>query len=191
MVLRLTLIAHGATSATRRAAFPSDEELEERAIRKAAALKPKLGRVDCVLTSPARCARQTADGLGLEAEADYDLRECDYGRWRGLSLGELAAADPGGLALWLSDPESAPHGGESLAALLPRVGGWLDRQIASGAKRQIAVTHASVIRAAILRVLAAPAPSFWRIDIAPLSRTVLIANEARWTLRSMNTGPED
>jgi broad specificity phosphatase PhoE len=50
------------------------------------------------------------------------------------------------------------------------------------------VTHASVIRAAIVCALEAEPRSFWRIDIAPLSLTRLSGNHGRWTLVSMDSG---
>ena len=48
----------------------------------------------------------------------------------------------------------------------------------------VAVTHPAVIRAAILIALDAPPKSFWRIDIAPVSRTVMHFRGHAWTLRS-------
>jgi len=191
MALRLTLIAHGATIATRLAAFPRDEPLEDRAIRHAAALGRRLGRADRILTSPALRARQTADVLGLTAEIDDELRDCDFGRWTGLRLAELAVAEPDGLAAWLSDPDALVHGGESITAVVQRVAAWLDLQVAGAAERVIAVTHASVIRATVLHAIAAPASSFWRIDVAPLSRTEIVAQGGRWTLRSITPGAAD
>ena len=50
--------------------------------------------------------------------------------------------------------------------------------------RLVAVTHPAIIRAAILVALDAPPKSFWRIDIAPVSRTVLHFRGHAWTLRS-------
>jgi broad specificity phosphatase PhoE len=50
--------------------------------------------------------------------------------------------------------------------------------------RVVAVTHPAVIRAAILTVLDAPPKSFWRIDIAPASRTVMHYRGQAWTLRT-------
>ena len=47
----------------------------------------------------------------------------------------------------------------------------------------IAVTHAAVIRAAVVTALGAPAQSFWRIDIEPLSRIALRSDNRRWVLR--------
>jgi broad specificity phosphatase PhoE len=49
----------------------------------------------------------------------------------------------------------------------------------------VAITHASVIRAATVHALEAGPESFWRIDIAPLSLTRLSANNGRWNLASL------
>ncbi len=47
----------------------------------------------------------------------------------------------------------------------------------------MAVTHAAVVRAAVVVTLDAPPAAFWRIDIAPLTATVLRGGAGRWTLR--------
>ena len=186
MALRLTLIAHGATAATRAARFPRDEPLEDRAVPRVRALAHHLPRTDRAVASPALRARQTVEFLGLAAEIDDDLRDCDHGRWAGLRLDAVAAAEPDAVAAWLSDPEAAPHGGESIAALILRNARWLDRQVAGAAPaRLVAVTHAAIVRAAIVNVLAAPASAFWRIDVAPLSCTEIVADAGRWTLHRM------
>ena len=77
----------------------------------------------------------------------------------------------------------APHGGESVLDLMTRVRGWLE-SMAATPSRVAAVTHPAVVRATILVVLDAPPKSFWRIDIAPLSRTLLHYRGHAWTLRS-------
>ena len=60
--------------------------------------------------------------------------------------------------------------------------GWL-KSLTDNALPAFAVTHPAVIRAAILVALDAPPKSFWRIDIEPLSRTVLHWRRAAWTIR--------
>jgi len=40
-----------------------------------------------------------------------------------------------------------------------------------------------VIRAAVLRALDMPPKSFWRLDVAPVSRIVMHFRKGRWTLR--------
>jgi hypothetical protein len=38
------------------------------------------------------------------------------------------------------------------------------------------------VKAAVVAALDAPAPAFWRIDVAPLSITELHAHDGRWTV---------
>jgi broad specificity phosphatase PhoE len=170
--MHLTLICHGATAATRRAAFPANEPLEANSVRDAKAAGHRLAHVDQAWTSPALCARQTAEALALEAKVHTALRECDYGRWTGLAFKNVAASEPDAAARWLSDLSAAPHGGETLADLCQRASAWIDETLA-GRGHVVAVTHASVIRAAVVHVLEAPATAFWRIDIEPLSAVTL------------------
>jgi broad specificity phosphatase PhoE len=176
--VRLDLIAHGATAATRAARFPDDEPLE-------AALSDKRTRAyDVVLTAPARAARETAAGLQLKAEVDPGLRDCDYGRWRGLAAKDVAAREADNFAVWLADPAAAPHGGESLVALIARTGAWLKTCLLREGS-VLAITHAPLLRAAVVVALGAPASSFWRIDVAPLSLVRLSGREGRWNLISL------
>jgi broad specificity phosphatase PhoE len=184
MTRRVTLICHGATTAVRTAAFPGDEPLHEQAAAAATRLAGALRRIDHALTSPALRARQTAAALSLDATEDPMLRDCDYGRWTGRRLSDVEKDEPDAVASWLTDAEAAPHGGESLAALHGRVATWLGRRGRDGG-HVVAVTHAAVIRAAIVHAIGAPAHSFWRMDIAPLSFTDLRWNNGLWTLRAM------
>ena len=185
MTIRLKLIGHASTSAIRAAAFPADEPLDPQGLQKLAGQKYRLGHADQCWTSPALRASQTAAALGLDATADTTLRDIDYGTWTGRSFEDVQSCEPDALAEWLADPATAPHGGESVLDLMRRVGTWLDAQGGAGAAKVIAVTHASVIRAAIVHAIKAVPLSFWRIDIAPLSVTRLSGNHGRWTLASI------
>jgi broad specificity phosphatase PhoE len=178
---RLTLIAHAATEAQRRAAFPLDEPLEKRELEKVAALGWKAPRAHRVVSGLERRAQQTAEALGLSAENAVELRDCDYGAWRGLTLSEVELRQPEELFAWLTDPGAAPHGGESILQVITRVSAWLEEQRTSD--HTIAVTHPAVIRSALIHTLQAPPSSFWRIDIAPLSLTDLRWNGRAWTVR--------
>ncbi len=182
MTRRLTLICHAATAATRAAAFASDQGIEPVGQARAAALRPCLGGVARAWASPALAARQTAAALGLDAREEPALRECDYGRWTGRKLAEVEAEDPRAIAAWLTDVEAAPHGGEPLAAVLGRVAAWLHAHAADRG-HAVAVTHASVVRAAVLAALDAPARAFWRVDVAPLAMIELGSDGKRWNLR--------
>ena len=183
MSIILTLICHASTHAVREAAFPSDEPIDPQGHAKASALAGKLRRVDATLTSPALRAVQTAAALQLDATADPALRDIDLGRWAGRSFADVRQAEPDGIAEWTGKSDAAPHGGESVNALLERVARWLDA-LKQHDGRIVAVTHSAVIRAAIVLAIEATPASFWRIDIAPLSITRLSGANSRWNLDS-------
>jgi broad specificity phosphatase PhoE len=179
-VVRLTLVSHALTDAMAARRFPADEPLNDTGRR----LVEAVAALDVAgdtrqLTAPERRARQTAQLLGLQATTEPRLADLDCGQWRGTALANIRPAD---LEAWLTEPAHAPHGGESIADLLERVDRWLD-SLTDDTLRTVAVTHPAVIRAAILLALDTQAKSFWRMDIAPLSRTVMHFRGGRWTLR--------
>ena len=181
---RLLLVRHASTDAVRAAAFGADEPLDESGARAAGRLA--LPRADEVLVSPARRAAETAEHAGLEVTAvESALAECDFGRWAGRTLREVAEREPEAVSAWLDDPGAAPYGGESLSAVLARVRGWLEAQ-ATLDGTAIAVTHAGPIKAAVVAALDAPPAAFWRIDVSPLSVSELHAHDGRWTVTRVN-----
>ncbi|MFO1183676.1 MAG: histidine phosphatase family protein [Bauldia sp.] len=184
MTPRISLVAHATTKALRAATFGGDDGLDDVGRAKAAALTGRFGRVDRVFVSPALRARQTAEALGLAATADDRLRECDFGRWSGRTFGQVALREPRKLFNWMKNPATAPHGGETIEAVMRRVADWIDER---GREKghTVAITHASVIRAAIVHVIEAQLQSFWRIDVVPLSLTDMRTNGRRWVLRSL------
>lgn len=184
---RLLLVRHAATSATRAHRFPADEDLDASGLAAAGALRGALpadpGEPLC---SPAARCRQTAEAAGLGTpELDPRLLEAGFGAWAGRSLEEVHAEDPEAAGRWMTDPEAAPPGGESLAAFSARVAGWLDEQ-AGRDGRAVAITHGGVVKAAVVHALGAPIQSFWRVDVAPLSITTLHAHDGRWTVVQTN-----
>jgi broad specificity phosphatase PhoE len=178
-VVRLTLVSHAMTDAMAAGRFPTDEPLNAVGHRQVDA-SMELGVTEQSYCGPEKRTRQTAELLGLQAVIDTRLADLDCGRWRGDVLGGVDSAD---LAIWLTDPTRAPHGGESVVDLIDRVNGWMEALTGRRA-RLVAVTHPAVIRAAVVIALDAPPKSFWRIDIAPASRTVLHFRGHAWTLRS-------
>jgi len=184
LTTRLRLVCHASTSAVRTAAFPANEQLDPQGREKLAIVQHRLRHADRCWSSPALRAIQTAEALQLDAIVEPMLRECDYGRWSGRSFDEVQAQEPEALAEWMRDPEAAPHGGESIVGLIGRVAAWLETQNGMRGKT-VAVTHASVIRAAIVHTIEANPRSFWRIDVAPLSVTALSGNGGRWNLSAI------
>jgi broad specificity phosphatase PhoE len=183
MTARLILICHASTDAVRKSAFPADEPLDDQGRTRAAALAGHLPSADRSWTSPELRTRQTAEAFGLEATALPMLRDCDYGAWSGRTFDDVSAHEPEAALLWLRDPAAAPHGGESLLSLMQRVAAWLTGENAKP-HRSIIVTHATIIRAAIVHAIEATPQSFWRLDVAPLSITRLSGANGRWNLTS-------
>ncbi|MEU3187124.1 histidine phosphatase family protein [Streptomyces sp. NPDC006923] len=170
------------------------DELDPAGLRHAEAVREAFPRAAAVCVSPTRRCRRTAEILGLDARPVPGLAPCAMGRWAGRTLGEVAAAEPESVALWLADPASAPHGGESLLALHARVGRWLDG-LGTGAEAErerseeprghvIAVTEPDIIRAAAVHALGAAPQAFWRVDVRPLTATELTGRDGRWNLLS-------
>ncbi len=179
---RLTVLSHASTAATVAARFPRDEPLDDRGAAWASDARGRLTRADTVSCSPALSCRQTAAAVSLTAEVDPLLRDWDLGRWRGRTLNDVTAAEPDAMQSWLTVPSGAPHGGEPLIGVLARAAEWLATVPDHG--HTVAVTHPAVVRAVILCALDAPPSGFWRIDVAPLTTTVLRGGPERWTLRS-------
>ncbi|MGC4812088.1 histidine phosphatase family protein [Micromonospora sp. DT228] len=186
----LRLVAHGHTVALRRARFGGpDDGLDEGGLRAARALAhdgadrpghPSAGTA--CRSSPAAAATQTADALGLLPTIEPALADCDYGDWTGRALEEIAVEQPRALHEWLSAPDRAPHGGESVTTVRDRVGRWLDGQRAAGG-RIVAVTHPLVLRVAVVHALDLPVSTYRQVDVEPLAIVRLTSQGTRWQLR--------
>ncbi|KAB2588869.1 histidine phosphatase family protein [Streptomyces arboris] len=196
MTVRVMLVAPAMNAALREARFDGDAPLDragERSARAAAAAVPRSG---AVLSGPSERCLGTAAALGLTARAEPALTGWDLGRWTGRRLDEVGAAEPDAVAAWIGDPSAAPHGGESLRALVERVGGWLDGAGAGAGdtlgaggapdardRSVLAVAEPAVVRAAVVHALALPVEAFWRLDVAPLVLTELSGRSGRWNVR--------
>lgn len=180
-IVRLTLVSHAMTDAMAAGRFPTDEPLNALGQRQATDTTIDVGPAEIALSGPERRAVRTAELLGLRPNTESALADLDHGRWRGTALDGV---DPAELAVWLTDPARAPHGGETIVDLIGRVRAWLGTLTDRPAK-VVAVTHPAVIRAAVLTALEAPPKSFWRIDIGPVSRTVMHFRGQAWTVRTL------
>ncbi|MDF3140568.1 MULTISPECIES: histidine phosphatase family protein [unclassified Streptomyces] len=182
MTVRLTLLC-SAASTERDVRFGADAPLDERALREARAAAGMLPVAGARYTGPSQRCRQTAQALGWNAVVvEPALRDLDMGSWQGRTLDEVAAGDGAGLAVWMSDPDAAPHGGESVADVCRRIAAWLDA-LPADAGQVLSVVEQAVARAAVVHALGAPQQSFWRIDVPPLAAFQLTGRGGRWNLR--------
>lgn len=178
---RLTLMCHARTSAQKCGRFALDEPLEMAGQPVALSLAGSFKRAPRLLCGPELRTWQTAQLFGEHPQVEQALRDCDFGRWRGLGLDDVQASEPDTLQAWLADVAVAPHGGESVVQVCERVGQWL-QSIEQTPGHVLAVTHPFVIRAALLHVMQGPLAMFNRIDVEPLSATELRFNGV-WRLR--------
>lgn len=178
---RLTLIAHASTRAQKRGCFALDESLEMDWQQAALSLAQRFKRAPVVVCGPEARTRQTATLYAEQPQVDEALRDCDFGRWKGLAIEEVQRTEPEALQAWLSDCTSAAHGGESFVQVHERVGRWL-HSLEQTPGHIVAVTHPFVIRAALLHVMQSPPALFNLIDVEPLSSTELRFNNL-WRLR--------
>ncbi|MET9732294.1 histidine phosphatase family protein [Streptomyces sp. NPDC006458] len=186
MALRVTFVAAARSSSLLAERFQDERPLDQAGWDEiqyeAGGLFPLAG-ADLRYCSPTPRSRATGDALGYAPLVQLALRDCDMGRWRGLTLGEAMAREPGAVDAWLADPRSMPHGGESLIGFISRVGGWLDTRPPEDGCRIVAVAEPSVIRAALVYALKAPPATYWNLDVRPLSITTLAGHSGRWNLR--------
>lgn len=82
----------------------------------------------------------------------------------------------------MTDLNAAPHGGEPLSAVMRRAGEWLEHHL-NDPGHTVVITHASVIRAAVLHVMQAPPSAFWTIDVEPFGLVEMTSDGRRWQLR--------
>jgi broad specificity phosphatase PhoE len=179
------MVRHAPTGATRTVAFPVDEPLDERGRAAARSLARAVPANAALVSSPALRCVQTAEATGRHFDCEPQLAECDFGRWAGTRLADVAASDRDAARAWMAEPDACPHGGESLSDFARRVAEWLDAQAAERGAL-VAITHAGVVRAALVRALGAPIEAFWHLDVAPLSVTEMHAHDGRWTVTRAN-----
>ncbi|MFJ1899545.1 MULTISPECIES: histidine phosphatase family protein [unclassified Streptomyces] len=184
MSVRVSLVAAARNSSLLGERFEDDRPLDETGWHEvqfaAPALLP-LGAAELRYCSPTARSRATGRALGFAPMVQPALRDCDMGRWRGLTLADVTAREPAAVDAWLADPRSAPHGGETLLAFISRIGGWLDTRPACDGLI-VAVAEPAVVRAALVYALRAPPSTYWNVDVRPLSTVTLTGLPRRWSL---------
>ncbi|WP_081237351.1 histidine phosphatase family protein [Streptomyces viridosporus] len=185
MALRVTFVAAAGSSSVLAERFEDDRPLDRAGwdeVQRAAPDLLPLAAADLRYCSPAPRSRATGEGLGYAPLVQLALRDCDMGRWRGMTLGEAMAREPEAVDAWLADPRATPHGGESLLDFIRRLGGWLDTRPLEDGCGVVAVAEPSVIRAALVYVLKAPPATYWSIDVRSLSTIGVAGRPGRWSL---------
>jgi broad specificity phosphatase PhoE len=150
----ISFVRHGETPLNREGRLQGrvDLELSEHGVDQAERVAARFAGsvITNVYSSPLRRAQQTAAAIagvcGCEVEVDDRLIELDYGEWDGRPLAEMRSMRATG---WLTDPDFAPPGGESLVAVTTRVESFCRDRLTGRAGRAVAVSHVSPIKAAV------------------------------------------
>jgi broad specificity phosphatase PhoE len=172
--LELLLLCHAATRAMKTGCFPTGEESADADAGTPEQAPVRADAATRVISSPARAARETAARIAHTFDIDSAFDDLDYGRWRGLSIRTIGEREPQQVAAWLTEPSAHPHGGESIAMLVTRVIPGIARiGRETPQARCIVVTHAIVVKAAVVHALGKPLSSVYGMDFAPLSVTVM------------------
>lgn len=155
-----------------------------------------------VVSSPLERCRETAQ-LILDRQAgtpkvpvDPGINECDYGRWQGRTLSELAKED-----LWpmvQSQPSAVVFpGGESMAAMQARAVAAVRRHDAAfeadygPAAVWAAVSHGDIIKSVLADALGMHLDLFQRITVGPASLSIVHYGASRPSVHAANTDAGD
>lgn len=191
--MRLLVVAHAATPGTYASVFGDDT-----AVTRPEQITPLEGRVAGWICGPEPACAITAVALGAPTPEQVhgrpegsetqrlqvvpELAGPDFGRWAGRALAEVGAEDAAGVQAWLTAPDAAPHGGESLEALVDRVGAWMQTWPGPDG-RSVAVVTPLVARALAVHALGVAAAAIFRLDVAPLGRLHLSRGSGGWRVR--------
>src|SRR4051812_24586812 len=185
MTTRFMLARHATCALTEHMLFGRviDAPLDLHGQRQALALARRLApeKPAAVLSSPRRRARQTARAIAALAartvRVDGRLDELDFGRWSGRSFASLAA-DPDWHRWNHARASSATPNGDDMGKAQLRLAQVLDELLREFPQQTVVlITHAEVIRAALLHFLGKSADDFHAIKTAPASLTVLSIDE--------------
>lgn len=183
-MLRLYLLAHAPTAAQRQGRFPADDGIAPVDAATVRRVLADVGPCDAIWRGPERRCEETAAALGLAASPCEALRAWSVGAWVGQTIVWIAEHDPAGFQAWRTDPDAAPSGGESLTAFVERVAAWVTAQ-EQPSGRALVIADPTVVRAAVLAVLDAEPRSFWRLDVAPWSLSIVQFAQGAWRLRTL------
>lgn len=189
----IALVRHGETEPNRAGLLlgRADPPLTDAGRAQADAVARSLCRSHApiaVVSSPLQRAVATASAIaecaGVGVEVDERLVEIDYGEWDERGFDDVPADE---LARWRRDPEFAPPGGESLAAVQARAGACAQELLErAGDGVVVAVSHVSPIKGAVAWAIGASPDAAWRMRLDLASITRIIPGPAGPTLLTYN-----
>ena len=139
-------------------------------------------RFSAIVSSPRERTRQTAQAIADACGSgpvtfDPDLEEIDFGHWSGKTFDELN--QDGSWAAWNAErATAATPAGETMEAVKARVLRCMTRLRGSFSDQTIVVvSHADIIKTAVLCHLGLPTDAGSRLEISPASITTIVAGD--------------
>ncbi len=154
-------------------------------LKEADALAERLSKVkiDALYASPILRCQETAGKLGLPVQTAEEITELDFGDWMGAKLANLKPEDRWKRFNAFRSGARAPNGELFLETQLRIVRFMLDLKDRHEGQTVALVSHADVIRAALLHFLGIPMDHFLRLEISPASVSVVaVADYGPWVL---------
>jgi broad specificity phosphatase PhoE len=147
-------------------------------------------RIDEIHSSPRQRAIETAEAIAkplkIQSEVVEAVDEIDVGEWTGRSFAELEQ-DPSWREWCAFRSRSRAPRGESMVEAQQRVVAHLDRVGTDGPENRIVVvSHADVIRSAILHYLGLSLDAYDRIVVDPATISTLVVGNWGAKLLSLN-----
>jgi alpha-ribazole phosphatase len=195
IMTEILLIRHGETEYNKTGRFvgSSDICLNDTGLEQALKLKTMLSdeSIDKIYSSDLKRCVETGSGI-VSSSLIYSesLREMDFGRWEGLTYGEIKEKYYEELELWKNDwTDYRITGGESFRDMADRVLKKFDEIIISldGQENKVAIiTHGGCIRALLGHFIIGSFKDSWKfqVDNAAISRLSL--NKDYYYLKSLN-----
>lgn len=149
-------------------------------------------RLERVFTSPLERTRQTAEAIAAETGAPLEpteaILEIDFGAWNDGMIRDLDP-DPDFIRWNAGRDSAACTGGESMLEVQARVFRFMESVVASGVRSIACVSHADVIKAAVMVATGLSPRAHDRLEVSPGSVTCIAGSRWGYKLMFLNEMP--
>jgi len=193
---RLLFVRHGQTesNAARKYMGQTDSPLTDLGRRQADAVARRLSHLPFTALYSSNLGRTMATAAAISSTcahcvtSDPRLREQDLGRFEGMTADEILAAYPEEYEEhMLRAPDTAAHGGESVAQVRDRAASFID-EIADRHSGQtvVIVTHGGVMATILWHLLDIPYEAIKRTRLGNTGLAAFVRKQDQWTLECWN-----
>jgi len=140
------------------------------------------------LPRAAQTAAIVGTALGVNVVFSPALREISFGRFEERSYDDVRRRCGPDLDFWWEDPvRRGPPGGESLLAVMARVGGWIRVMEEPAAGESVLVVgHDGSLKALLWQALGLDTAAFWRVSLGHAALTGLERDGGSFRLLFLN-----